>query len=61
MDERGIQWATAEHLQPNIDGLSFDEVLLISLVPGVLVVLATWNFTRRGAHRPAGSRTVGQG
>jgi hypothetical protein len=34
-------WATEEELQPNIDGLSFDEVLLIGLVPGVLSVLVT--------------------
>jgi hypothetical protein len=28
-------WATQEDLQPNIDGLSFDEVLLIGLIPGL--------------------------
>ena len=44
--------ATAAALQPNIDGLSFDEVLLISLVPGVASVLATWFVTR--AARAAG-------
>jgi hypothetical protein len=33
-------WATAEELQPNIDGLSFDEVLIAFLVGiPVLVVL----------------------
>ncbi|MGH2640368.1 MAG: hypothetical protein ACRDGO_01575 [Actinomycetota bacterium] len=31
-------WATEKDLQPNIDGLSFDEVL-IGLVPGILAVL----------------------
>ena len=40
-------WATQAELQPNIDGLSFDEVLLIGLVPGILVVLVTWYVTRR--------------
>jgi hypothetical protein len=34
-------WATEEELQPNIDGLSFDEVLLIGWVPGVVSVLVT--------------------
>lgn len=40
-------WATEEDLQPNIDGLSFDEVLLLSLLAGVLVVLAVWVVARR--------------
>jgi hypothetical protein len=40
-------WATEVELQPNIDGLSFDEVLLIGLVPGIGTVLATWYVTRR--------------
>jgi hypothetical protein len=40
-------WATEEELQPNIDGLSFDEVLLIGLVPGILTVLVTRYVTRR--------------
>lgn len=34
-------WATEEDLQPNIDGLSFDETLL-SIFPALLVVLAVW-------------------
>ena len=33
-------WATAEELQPNIDGLSFDEVLLAYIVATVAVVAA---------------------
>jgi MFS family permease len=40
-------WATQEELQPNIDGLSFDEVLLIGLVPGIVTVLVTWYVRRR--------------
>lgn len=39
-------WATADDLQPNIDGLSFDEVLLFGLVPGIIAVAATWLATR---------------
>jgi hypothetical protein len=45
-------WATGADLQPNIDGLSFDEVLLIGLVPGILGVFATWLLTRSRHHRP---------
>jgi hypothetical protein len=44
-------WATQEELQPNIDGLSFDEVLLIGLVPGVAAVLVTRHVTRRARRR----------
>lgn len=40
-------WATEKDLQPNIDGLSFDEVLLIGLIPVVLAVFATWYFAQR--------------
>src|SRR5512132_4509770 len=40
-------WATQEELQPNIDGLSFDEVLLFGLVSGVVMVLLTRYVTRR--------------
>jgi hypothetical protein len=53
ISEVGFGWATEAELQPNIDGLSFDEVLLIGLVPGILVVLVTWLVTRRGRqHQP---------
>lgn len=44
-------WATEEDLQPNIDGLSFDEVLLIGLVPGIAAVLVTWYLARKRRHR----------
>ena len=45
-------WATAEELQPNIDGLSFDEVLVLFLV-GIPIVLAARYLTRdRLHHRP---------
>jgi hypothetical protein len=49
-------WATEVELQPNIDGLSFDEVLLIGLVPGIVTVLITWFVTRR--RRGTADRTV---
>jgi hypothetical protein len=44
-------WATAEDLQPNIDGLSSDEVLL-GLIPGIAAVLLArrWGLHRHG-HR----------
>ena len=53
-------WATEEDLQPNIDGLSFDEVLLIGLLPVAALVVAARMAARRGArgrherssHRP---------
>lgn len=46
-------WATEAELQPNINGLSFDEVLIFSLISGVLVVLARWYVERRNRlHRP---------
>jgi hypothetical protein len=31
-------WATEEELQPNYDGLSFDEVLLLTLWPSIVVI-----------------------
>jgi hypothetical protein len=43
-------WATEEDLQPNIDGLSFDEVLLFGLLAGTASVLITRYITRH--HRP---------
>ena len=46
-------WATEEDLQPNIDGLSFDEVLLIAPLFGIVVVVVAWLVTRR-------ARTHGQ-
>ncbi|MFJ9120331.1 hypothetical protein ACIRJO_32940 [Streptomyces sp. NPDC102394] len=40
-------WATEEDLQPNIDGLSRDEVLLSSLLTTVVVVLVMRYLVRR--------------
>jgi hypothetical protein len=40
-------WATVEELQPQIDGLSFDEALLGGFVVGVPIVLLVWYVNRR--------------
>ena len=39
-------WATEEELQPNIDGLSFDEVMLGGLLSVVLLVVLRVVFKR---------------
>jgi hypothetical protein len=44
-------WATEEELQPNIDGLSRDEVLLSSVVTTVLVVVVMRHLARRSAQQ----------
>jgi hypothetical protein len=46
-------WATEEDLQPNIDGLSRDEVLL-GLIPGIVAVLLArhWGLRRHGHRQP---------
>lgn len=44
-------WATEDDLQPNIDGLSFDEVLLIGLIPGIAAILITRYVARRRRRR----------
>lgn len=44
-------WATEAELQPNIDGLSFDEVLLVGLLSGVAAVAATRWLAKRDQHR----------
>jgi hypothetical protein len=45
-------WATVEELQPNIDGLSLDEVLLGFLI-SVPALLVAHYVTRRAGHHPA--------
>ncbi len=50
-------WATEEDMQPNIDGLSFDEVFLIGLLPGIASIFVTRSVTRRLRRR----RTPGGG
>jgi hypothetical protein len=48
-------WATEADLQPNIDGLSRDEVLL-GFIPGIIAVLFArrWGVLQRG-HRSPGA------
>jgi hypothetical protein len=53
-------WATEEDLQPNYDGLSFDEALLSGVVTTALVVLVARRLARRAApgsghHRAPGT------
>lgn len=43
-------WATEEDLQPNIDGLSFDEVLLGCLIAAIVVVAARLLVARSHRH-----------
>jgi hypothetical protein len=40
-------WATEDDLQPNIDGLSFDEVLGLATLAGIAVVALIWLVGRR--------------
>ena len=47
-------WATEAELQPNIDGLSFDEVL-IGVFPGLIIVLVVRHFVRRRMRPPTGA------
>ena len=51
-------WATEEDLQPNIDGLSFDEVLLIGLVPGIAAVLVSRHLARSARRRSPDAATT---
>jgi len=51
-------WATQEELQPNIDGLSFDEVLL-GYLAGIPIVLAARYLTLRRIPRPVGRTGFG--
>ncbi len=45
-------WATDEELQPNIDGLSFDEALLGGLISAVVAVLVTRYVIRKRRVEP---------
>ena len=40
-------WATQEDLQPNVDGLSFDEVVLVGLLAGLVSVVGTRYLAKR--------------
>ena len=49
ISEAWFGWATEEDLQPNIDGLSFDETLL-ALVPAIAAVIITRRLTNHSGH-----------
>lgn len=48
-------WATVEELQPNIDGLSFDEVLVTALLAAPVLLGARWLTHRRPHAGPSAS------
>lgn len=50
-----VGWATEEDLQPNVNGLSTDEVLLASVLTTVVVVLAM-RYVAGRMHGPGGAR-----
>lgn len=49
-------WATAEDLQPNYGGLSFDETLLATVPSLAVVLLVRWRI-RQHRRRPGGAAT----
>ena len=55
-------WATEQDLQPNIDGLSRDEVLLSSVITTAVVVLAMRYLarSREGGVVPGGRHVIGR-
>lgn len=53
-------WATEEELQPNIDGLSRDEVLLSSVLTTTVVLLAMRYVARRAGDRRFGWHLIGR-
>lgn len=56
VSELWFGWATEEDLQPNIDGLSRDEVLLVGLIPVAIAVVVTRRLSNRGSHTGRGDR-----
>jgi hypothetical protein len=55
ISEAWFGWATEEELQPNIDGLSFDETML-ALVPAIAAVIIARRLSKRperGGPHPA--------
>jgi hypothetical protein len=56
--EAWFGWATEEDLQPNIDGLSFDETLLFGLLGGVAALVVTRWVTHSRHHGPGHHRLV---
>lgn len=58
ISEGWFGWATEEDLQPNYDGLSFDETLLAIFPSVVMVFVARRMIPRRRADQAARSGTV---
>ncbi len=57
ISEAWFGWATEEDLQPNYDGLSFDETLL-AVFPSIAVVMVVRRLIHRRQHPgPSGSPT----
>ena len=57
ISEAWFGWATAEDLEPNYDGLSFDETLL-AIIPSIAAVIVTRRMIRnRHKSRSRSSRT----
>ena len=54
ISEAWFGWATEEELQPNVDGLSFDEVLLLATLPGIVAVVIVRRLGRKH-HRHGGT------
>lgn len=59
VSEAWFGWATEEELQPNIDGLSIDEVQLVTLAGLIAALTARFMLRRKGraggsAGKPAG-------
>ena len=55
VSEMWFGWATEEDLQPNIDGLSRDEVLLLGTLIAAAVVVAVRHLVGRARHRSSTS------
>ena len=58
ISEGWFGWATEEDLQPNYDGLSFDETLLALFPSAVIVFVARRLLRRRGVDRGARPSTI---
>ena len=56
ISEAWFGWATEEDLQPNYDGLSFDETLL-AIIPSAGVVYLVWRTLRQRHDQPASGAT----
>jgi hypothetical protein len=59
--EAWFGWATEEELQPNIDGVSFDEVLLMNIVLAVVIIgIARYVYRRRRGRSTVMARDAGK-